>query len=310
VNEIRKDYLLNRFVIVAENRGARPHDFIQEEAKAKECKRCFFCPGNESLTPPETGRIGTKKKWLVRSFYNKFPAVSSDYPAANGSHEIIVETPDHCKQMSNLTVEQLIRILDLYAERTKKLEAQDGIEYVSVFKNQGPAAGTSILHAHSQLIALPELPPLIGRELTAFKNAKREGRGCVFCSTIKSEAGGPRKIFEDRHFLVIAPYASRVAYEAWFLPKRHIHKVTDLSPAEKKSLATLLKRFLQRLDRLFKHPSFNFYLHAAPGTDDFHFHIELLPRLTTWAGFELGNAAYINPVSPESAAKSLRSGKS
>ena len=135
MNEIRKDYLLNRFVIVAENRGARPHDFIQEPAEAKECKTCFFCPGNESLTPPETGRIGTKKKWLVRSFYNKFPAVSADYPAANGSHEIIVETPDHCKQMSNLTVEQLVHILDMYAERTKKLEAQDGIEYVSVFKN-------------------------------------------------------------------------------------------------------------------------------------------------------------------------------
>ncbi|MDD5317352.1 MAG: DUF4931 domain-containing protein [Candidatus ainarchaeum sp.] len=307
MNEIRKDCLLDRFVIIAEGRGRRPNDFAQPRPRLKAGGACFFCPGNEGLTPPETGRVSDPKgRWLVRSFYNKFPAVSADYPCAGGSHEVLVETREHGKQMADLSPRQIRLVLDLCAERTRKLEANRGTRYVSVFKNQGSAAGTSLLHSHSQILALAEIPPLVRREADAFREAVKEGGECVFCRMAREERGGPRKIFEDENMLVLAPYASRAAYEAWFVPKRHARKFTGLAPAEMDSLALMLKKTLLRLNALFKYPSFNYYLHSACRGEDFHFHLELLPRLTVWAGFELGSGAYINPVSPETAALHLR----
>jgi UDPglucose--hexose-1-phosphate uridylyltransferase len=307
MNEIRKDYFLDRFVIVSGNRGARPNDFVQEAPRLKEGGTCFFCPGNERLTPPETGRVeGARGRWLVRSFCNKFPAVSMEFPNALGSHEVIVETPEHGKQLADLAPAQVRRVIDLYAERSRRLEARKGIAYVSIFKNQGAAAGTSLVHAHSQLIALPEVPPLVARELEGFEGACSRGCGCVFCRVAREEARSERRVFEDGHFVAIAPYASRCAFETWIIPKRHVRKVAGLSPAERDSLARMLKRTLRRLTALFGNPSFNYCLHSAPGASDFHFHVEVLPRLSVWAGFELGSGAYINPVPPEEAAACLR----
>lgn len=303
-NELRKDYILDRYVIVAENRGARPHDFIQARCATKEGKVCFFCRGNEGLTPPETGRLGGKK-WLVRSFYNKFPAVAAGFPKALGAHEVLVETPDHDKQMSQLSVGQIDITLQLYQQRIAALYRNPKIKYALVFKNQGPQAGTSLLHSHSQLIALGETPPAIAEEIRAYGKAKK----CVFCEVAKKEAKGPRKIFEDKYFISFAPYASRAAFEVWIMPKRHVKNITGLTPLERLSLAKMMKQLLMGLDSLFKFPQFNYYLHIAPNKGDFHFHIELLPRLTVWAGFELGSGMYINPVTPEKAAEALRQGK-
>ncbi len=313
MNEVRRDYLLDRRVIVAENRGSRPHDFIQAPPPLKEGKAartsCVFCPGKERLTPPETGRIGAKGSgWLVRSFYNKFPAVSSAFPKAQGSHEVIVETPHHHLQMSQLPVPQIARALQLCATRQRELESGRRTRYVLIFKNQGAPAGTSLMHSHMQLIATPDAPPLLSRELEAFARAKRRG-GCPFCRALKAEEGGPRLVAKDRHFIAFAPFASRSAFEVWLVPRRHVRSLAMLDAAELRSLAGMLKRILSRLDSLFKYPSFNYYLHSAPAGEDFHFHIELLPRLTVWAGFELGSETYINPVSPEKAAAALRHGK-
>ena len=310
-NEMRRDYLLDRYVIVAENRGARPHDFIQAKPPAREgstlkiCRGCFFCPGNEKLTPPETGRVGTKAKWVARSFCNKFPALAAGFRKAAGAHEVIVETQDHAKQMSQLPVKQIAAALQLCQQRIAALYRNPKIRYVLVFKNQGPQAGTSLIHSHSQLIAVTTVPPSVAEEMAAYGKAGK----CVFCGVAKKEANGPRKIFEDRHFLAFAPYASRSAFEVWLLPKRHVRNLTDLSAEERLSLAGMLKKILGRLDSLFKFPQFNYYMHIAPKGKDFHFHIELLPRLTVWAGFELGSGMYINPVPPEKAAAALRHGK-
>lgn len=306
MNEIRRDYLLDRLVIVAQNRSKRPSDFMQEPPKYGETGECKFCPGNEKLTPPETGRIEVNGSWAVRSFYNMFAAVSMDDECARGSHEVIVETPEHEKQMCDLSIEQIGRVIDLYAERTRKLEKLEAVKFVSIFKNQGALAGTSILHSHSQLITLPTVPPLIEQEVCEFGKRKAEGRKCVFCEISENEAAGPRFVCGDDGFVAFAPYASRAAYEMWIVPKRHVRKTYELKEDEVLSLARCLKKTLFALKRLFKHPSYNYYLHTAPAGDDFHFHIEITPRLTTWAGFELGTGAYINPVPPEQAAAALR----
>lgn len=304
-NQIRKDYLLDRYVIVAENRGARPHDFVQQSPPSEKGKTCFFCPGNEHLTPPETGRIGTAKKWLVRSFYNKFAAVSKDFPEARGSHEVLVETPSHTKQLGQVSERQIGLTLLLCQKRVSALCKDPKIKYVLVFKNQGPKAGTSLLHSHSQIIATEFVPSSVEEELRAYKKEK----SCPFCAIARREAKSERRIFEDRHFIAFAPYASRSAFEVWVMPKRHVKCITGLTAAERSSLAKMIKRLLARLKSLFKYPQFNYYFHIAPKGEDFHFHMELLPRLTIWAGFELGSGMYINPVSPENAAGMLRKAK-
>jgi len=307
MNEIRQDYLLDRFVIIAENRAKRPKDFVIQKVEEKKRAACVFCPGNEHLTPPETGRVGGKgRKWLVRSFYNDYPAVAEWFPLARGSHEVIAETPDHEKQFGDLSAAQIGRVVQMYAERTAKLERDPHVKYVSIFKNQMPAAGTSIAHAHSQLMALDRVPPLVNEEVAAFGKKKRSSGDCVFCSVAEEEEESERQIASDPNFIALAPYASRVPFEVWLIPKRHVRKVTNLREGEVSSLARMLRLVLSRLDGLFGRTPLNFYLHAAPDKQDFHFHVEIVPRLNIWAGFELGSGAYINPVAPEAAAEALR----
>lgn len=310
MNEIRKDYLLDRYVIVAENRGKRPYDYVQKAPplKGKEGV-CVFCPGNEHLTPPETGRIGGKgSKWLARSFYNKFPAVSPEFPKALGRHEVLVETPKHVAKMAELPEEQMAIGLELYSKRVHELYSSKGIGCVLIFKNEGAAAGISLTHTHSQLIALASAPCLLEEELGKYAEYRRKEKACPFCEIAESEIKSPRKAFENEEFLAIAPYASRTPFELLILPKNHISNITELGEEERLLLARILKKSLARLDKMLNGPAFNYYLHIAPRGKDFHFHIELLPRLAIWAGFELGSGMYINPMPPEKAAQSYREG--
>ena len=305
-NEIRRDYLLERYVIVAEGRGKRPCDFVQKAPPVeKKGKVCFFCPGNEHLTPPETGRIGTKKRWLARSFYNKFPAVSADFPKARGRHEVLVETPEHVAKTAELSEEQIALGLELYAQRVHALYREPEIAYALIFKNEGVAAGISLTHVHSQLIALPTIPRLPAEELARYQEHKRRNGDCPYCEIAEKERKSARKAFENEEFLAITPYASRTPFELLLLPKGHFSNLTELGE-ERLLLARILKRSLSKLDTMLNGPAFNFYFHIQPRGMDFHFHIELLPRLTTWAGFELGAEMYINPMPPEKAAAAYR----
>lgn len=304
MNEIRKDYLLERYVVVAENRGKRPYDYIQK-APPPEKKEgvCVFCPGNEHLTPPETGRVGAGKKWLARSFYNKFPAVSPEFPDARGSHEVLVETPEHVARMAELPEEQIAIGLELYAKRVHELYRNKSIAYALIFKNEGAAAGISLTHTHSQLVALASVPRLPAEELAMYEAHKRKEGGCPYCEIAEGERKSERKAFENDGFLAIAPYASRVPFELLILPKSHFANITEFGEDERLLLARIMKKSLERLDRMLGGPAFNCYLHIQPRGKDFHFHIELLPRLAIWAGFELGAEMYINPMPPEKAAK-------
>jgi UDPglucose--hexose-1-phosphate uridylyltransferase len=314
--ELRKDYILDRWVIIATGRGKRPEEFKSVDdiyANDKGPSSCFFCPGNESLTPPEIGRIKDGAGWKMRWFQNKFnavdkkgnPSVNTDnkfftYSDAYGSHEVIVETNDHKRQMIDLSEDELTDLLKVYTRRIEELMNQPNTKYVCVFKNEGPKAGTSIIHSHSQIISLNILPPVVKEKLDAVKKYP----SCPYCEILNIENKSFRHVHEDDTCVTFTPYASRFNFEVWIMPKSHYRTLMDFSDDELFDLAAALKRVLRKLKEL--NANFNIALYYAPKGEDLHFHIEILPRLANWAGFELGSGVVINVVSPEDAAKFYR----
>jgi UDPglucose--hexose-1-phosphate uridylyltransferase len=309
MNELRKDYLLDRWVIIAMGRGKRPHQFALGKQTEK-VEVCFFCPGNENLTPPEITRLEEGGNWVIRVFPNKFPAVMQEgdpaiktdnqyytYASAYGNHEVLVESPSHDEQFADLSIRRIKQVLQMYNNRIQELSKVKGVQYVSVFKNQGKEAGTSLVHTHTQIIALNTIPPLIEEEIEANKDR------CRYCEVIEKEKNSYRRVLENS-FISFAPYASRVPFEVWIFPKRHVSCLDDLNDLELEDLAKQLKHILVKLKEL--NAPYNFYLHYAPQGKDLHFHIEVAPRLAIWAGFELGNDIFVNIMSPEEAAKFYR----
>lgn len=315
MNELRKDYILNRWVIIAKERGKRPNDFLKGEADRKDKGPCFFCPGNEHTTPPEISRIEEDGRWLIRCFPNKFAATTEEMKkvrgeftsmAAYGRHEIIVETPDHDMCLGDLKVEHIAKVMDMYSERILENKKHPGIEYALVFKNKGREAGTSLEHSHTQLVALGVVPTAVQDEVEASKRYVNEKNNCPFCDISKTEMKGKRRIFEDKHMAAFAPFASRFSFEAWIMPKRHVTSLEFLDEEERFSLARILKKLVGGLNSSLNYPPYNFYLHISPKREDLHFHLELCPRLSKWAGFELGSGMIINTIPPEMAAKHYR----
>lgn len=315
--ELRKDYILDRWVIIATGRGKRPEQFKSEEdiyANDPGPEKCFFCPGNESMTPAEIGRKDDGKGgWKLRWFPNKFAAVDKKgdpaikkantfytYSDAYGNHEILVETDDHKKQLRDLGAEDIAEILKVLRDRIEELIRQPGIKYVDIFKNEGLKAGTSIIHSHSQIISLNIIPT----EIKARIDAAKGFGSCPYCKIIDSERNSERHVHEDNFTFTFTPYASRFNFEAWIVPKRHCCRLTDFSDEEIFSLASAMKRVLDRLKDL--NVSFNIAYYYAPDGEDLHFHIAFLPRVATWAGFELESGVTINVVSPEDAARFYR----
>lgn len=310
--ELRKDYILERWVVLATDREKRKREFKKKEVQ-NEDKTCFFCPGNEGSTPPEIGRIEENGKWIIRWFPNKFPAVKKEgdpsiktdnnfftFSNAYGSHEVIAECPEHDKQLWDLDVEHIKKILYVYRDRINSLTKEDNVKYVIVFKNHGGAAGTSLIHSHTQLASINLVPPQVSDEVSASKMFDE----CPYCNIINIEKNSHRRCFENNSFVAFTPYASRFNYEIWVFPKIHVTNMNDLSDEEFGDLADILKNILSKLKEL--DASYNFFLHYAPEGKDLHFHIEITPRLANWAGFEFSSNIIINSVSPEDAAKFYR----
>ncbi|MEA3255688.1 MAG: galactose-1-phosphate uridylyltransferase [Candidatus Altiarchaeota archaeon] len=315
MNELRKDYILDRWVIIAKERGKRPTDFVGGKADIKEGGLCFFCPGNEHTTPPEISRIEENKKWLIRCFPNKFAATATEMKtfkgeleriSAYGRHEVIVETPEHDKCLGDLKVAHIAKVLDMYSERIAGNKKKRGIEYVLVFKNKGREAGTSLEHSHTQVVALGVVPTTVREEVEASKRYMEDKGNCPFCDIWKREIKSERRIFEDKHTVAFAPFAPRFSFEAWIMPKRHVTSLEFLDEEERFSFAKTLKKLIYRLNSSLNYPPYNFYLHISPKRGDLHFHLELCPRLSKWAGFELGSGLVINTMPPEIAAKHYR----
>ena len=309
--ELRKDYILDKWVYIATERGKRPKEFKQKLEKEKKGV-CFFCPGSENLTPPEIGRLG-KEKWQLRWFPNKFPAVKMEgdptvrtdnnfftYASGYGKHEVLVETPDHEKQLWDLPKERIKEVFQVYNERIEALSKMDGINYVLIFKNHGKNAGTSLIHSHTQISAIGIVPEKIQGKIDAVKRYDR----CPYCDIINIEKVSDRKCFENDSVVAFTPYASRFNFEVWVFPKRHIKSLADFNDKEMDDLADVMKKVIDRLKEL--NISYNYYLQYAPKGDDLHLHIEITPRLATWAGFEFASDAIINSVTPENAAKFYR----
>lgn len=316
VNELRKDYILDRWAIIAGNRGKRPSDFIQEGEKEDD-KTCFFCPGQEECTPPEISRIpGGKTGWRVRCFPNKFPALIPETGDATtgllesrpayGRHEIVVETPGHGKTLTDLSVKHMCEVLDMYIQRLDELYKDKRTAYVSVFKNHGRESGASLTHSHTQIITTPITPPLLSEKMVKNKQYEKEHGVCGYCDIARREAGGERMIIENRDYVSIAPYASRFPFETWIIPKRHL---TDLRDADDKTLGKMAKILLGTLGKIrvgLSNPAYNLMLFQSPRDGELHLHWEIAPRISRWAGFEVGTEIIINTMPPEEAARHLR----
>ena len=309
--ELRKDYILDRYVIVSAGRKQRPKQFGKKEVEKD--SKCFFCSGNESMTPPEIGRIEENGKWIIRWFANKFPAVNLDgnpeirtdnnfytFADAYGYHEVIVETNDHSKQLWDLDVKYIEKLLKVYNSRIKDLSSKGNIKYVCLFKNSGRDAGTSIVHSHTQIIAYNKIPELVSKEVAK----SMEFSECPYCSIIASEKDSSRRCFENDSFIAFCPYASRFHYEVWVFPKKHVRSMEEFDDVMFSDLASIMHSILIKLKELGL--SYNLSFHYAPNGDDLHFHIEVCPRDAIWGGFELLTDDVINSVIPEEAAKFYR----
>ena len=329
--ELRKDYLLNRYVILATERAKRPSNFVQVHSEGTDKSICPFCPVNQQLLPSVIAEQPVKilqdqnvtdlpksALWITRVVPNKYPAVSLDgkpamrtdntfftFASAYGYHEVIIETPDHDKELEDLPIEHIREVLRLYQQRIRAFHDNHSIRYVSVFKNRGLIAGASISHSHTQVIAYNALPTSMEGELEKAYDYHIKNDECAFCNIIGVEEKSFRHVYSDEHIVAFTPYASRFPFEIWIFTRRHISGMTELSEIELTALAGALKKLLQRLDTL-NYPPFNLQVHSAKMDDQFHFHIEIAPRLATWAGFEISTETIINTMTPEDAAAFYR----
>ncbi|MFC2163023.1 galactose-1-phosphate uridylyltransferase [Candidatus Altiarchaeota archaeon] len=313
-NELRKDDILDRWVIIASGRGKRPTDFIKDTGGDKGSENCFFCPGREDQTPPEICRDGTSGEWGIRVFPNKFPAVTLDlgptgagFMPARGVHEIIVESPVHGESLSDLDEPKMTRVLKMVRDRVEAIYQQEGSGYVLVFKNHKREAGASLSHTHSQVMSMPFIPKLVREEAEAFEAYRRENGSCLLCDQMAAEQASDRVITEDGLVLATAPYASRIPFESRITFVRHVRQLSELTEDEFRSLARALILILSRLKRKLNDPPYNMCIHASPREGDMHLHLEILPKLSLWAGLEVGGEVYINVMPPEEAAGFLAS---
>lgn len=326
--ELRKDPVLGRWIIISQERRKRPTDFPIESSSGTG-GFCPLCPGNESFTPSEVlaYRDGNQPRngpgWQVRVVPNKFPALVIEgdlskegiglYDRMNGigAHEVVIESPGHDDSFSDFSPAKMALVFKAYKERIIDLEKDFRFKYVMVFKNHGKAAGASLEHSHSQLIALPILPRMIVSELDGARSHYKYKERCIFCDIIRQEIRQiERVVCQNDRFITITPFAPRTPFEMWILPKRHASAYYSLDDTELHALAEIFSESLRRLNKCIPNVPYNFVLHTDPlrsgGLEYYHWHFEIVPKLTSIAGFEWGSGFYINPLPPEEAALYLR----
>lgn len=294
-SELRKHYFLDSFVIIAPKRGLRPDSFSHGAEPHK--VPSDHCPFDNNVEV-SSWQYPRGADWRVKVVRNAFPALSQDNFNAYGVQEVIINTPDHDTEFSELPVSGIIEIFSAYRHRLSVLSKIEGIRYVLIFKNDGPVAGASLAHAHCQIFALPIVPPRIEAESDALNHYWDDKNTCAYCDIITWETSQRvRVIADDKNFIAIAPYASQHALEVWLLPRRHVNKFTELQSAEIHSLATIMKKITALLDSSMV--SFNYFLQESLDNQDHHFVLKIEPRTTKYAGAELGTGVVINPVTPE-----------
>lgn len=329
--QLRQDPTTKEWVIIATDRSKRPHDFIRTQVldeKPPYREDCPFCLGNEHLTPHEhlayrSGGSPDGQGWWVRVVANKFPALSPEGNVQRqetgffrmmdgvGIHEVVIESPIHNQLLPLMDDKQVEEILLAYRERYLALREDPRIKLIMIFKNHGEAAGTSLDHPHSQLVGTSVVPSNNRKKLEEAARYYDDHGRCVFCDSIREElVCGERTVMDTDTFLVVQPFASRSPFETWIVPKTHQASFGSISMEDSKRLATTLKQTLLRLYSKLNNPDYNFVIHTAPIKDEqedyYHWHLQIIPRLTNPAGFELGSGIYINVSLPEEAAQFLR----
>jgi len=327
--ELRKDPITGRWVIIAADRAMRPTDFVREHVVPTGGHFCPFCPGHESKTPPEVlayrpgGGGPNEGGWSLRVVPNKFPALRVEgelnrlgdglYDKMNGigAHELLIETPDHMLTMGDLTDKQVEDIFWAFRDRIVDLRKDTRLRYIIIYKNHGAAAGATLEHAHSQLIALPVVPKRAREELDGAKRYFDYRERCIYCDIIRQEMEtGSRIVLETSHYVAVTPYASRFPFETWIIPKRHVSHFENIEIPEVQNLGWMQRAVIRKIDKVLERPAYNLMIHSSPVQEGamtyYHWHIEIIPKLTKVAGFEWGTGFYINPTPPEEAAKFLR----
>jgi len=294
-SELRKHYFLDSYVVIAPYRNLRPDSFTKNREPHKTIAQDCPFDGNAEPAVWQTPRTGD---WRVKVIRNRFAALTEDNPKAFGVQEVIINTPDHSLEFSDLSTDHIEDIFAAYRHRLTELSKLDGIRYVLIFKNDGPVAGASVAHAHCQVFALPIVPPRIARESDALNHYWDIHNSCGYCDIIAWEIGQKvRVIAQDKNVVAIAPFSSAHGLEAWIIPRRHVSKFVELHAAELNSIAIIMKKITARLDS--SEISFNYILQESLANQDHHFVLKVEPCTTKYAGAELGTGVIINPVAPE-----------
>jgi UDPglucose--hexose-1-phosphate uridylyltransferase len=325
MSTLRQDPTTRQWAILAPRRGDRPHEpvVVPRPMLAEREPACPFCPGNEDQTPPEIARMPDGSDWRVRVVPNMYGALTGEGPARRsgspmfrempgvGGHEVVIESPRHDARMDAMTQEHVAEIVEVWRSRYRALITRPEVRAVVVFKNFGALAGTSLAHPHSQVVATPVFLPRLLRRLDVATRYFDENGVCVYDDVIAAEREVRLRIVDEcGGFLALEPFASNSPYETWLIPSFHQGSFGDLADEEVDDLACVLIRTLTAIRRACGDPDFNLVLYSAPTnghTDEvFHWHIKIIPKIATPAGFEIGSAMSINTVLPEDAAETLR----
>lgn len=330
MSELRREPIVGRWVIVDTDHPRRPEEF-EFEPQSFKGGACPFCYGNEAMTPPEIEVVrdphtaANTPGWQVRVVANKFPALQIegelerrglgiyDMTSGVGAHEVLIETPYHQKDIPDLLNSEIESFISMYCRRALDLSKDKRFKYIMVFKNYGAAAGASLEHPHTQIIALPMVPKNVQEELRGAQNYYEFRDRCIFCDIMRQETyDSHRVVSENKYFVSFCPFVSRFPFEIWIIPKKHNGYFCHMPPDEIPALAAILKETISRVKALFHNVPYNFIMHSSPvngadsGSEGYHWHIEFIPKLTRVAGFEWGTGFYAVSTPPELAAQLLK----
>ncbi|WRX23919.1 Galactose-1-phosphate uridyl transferase [Theobroma cacao] len=328
--ELRRDPVTNRWVVFSPARAKRPSDFKSKSSENPNhnSSSCPFCIGNEHQCAPEIFRVPNEPNWKHRVIENLYPALSRnlEYPIGQngdssidlgggggvvpgfGLHDVVIETPVHSVQLSDLSPSELGDVLIAYKRRIEQIKGFDSIKYVQVFKNHGASAGASLSHSHSQILSLPVVPPSVSARIGSMKEYFNQTGKCSLCEVQSKDV----LINETSQFMSLAPFAASFPFEIWIIPRDHSSHFDELDNEKAVDLGGLLKLMLRKMSLQLNNPPFNFMIHTSPlqltnsELRYSHWFLQIVPQLTGVGGFELGSGCYINPVFPEDAAKLLR----
>lgn len=325
--ELRQNRFTKEWVIIATERARRPEELKSKRLRAPlppYSPKCPFCGGNESQAPPAVIAYPSEQDWRVRVVPNKYAALSREGSPVRcverfrrtmngvGIHDVVVETRNHSLTMALLPVDNVAEVLACYRQRYCDMSADPRISHVTIFKNHGENAGTSLEHPHSQIIAAPVISSQVRYRLHEALRHYDEFGECMFCKSIEDELKeGVRVVVESEHFVALEPFASATPFATYIYPRRHMASFGAIDDREILDLAKVLKTVLAKLYVGLENPDFNYAIRSAPhenaGVQYYHWYLSIIPRLTRVAGFELGSGMFINTVLPEAAAEFLRS---